>query len=92
VNGQCLPVRDANSAVHHSEDQQLSIQQLIDASLPSQQETIKGAQTRVRDLLWVRDRHLWRAWPFTFSSYREGWLSTESQCTHTHTDHMLVWW
>lgn len=52
-----LPIDDAEEVVEQGEDDELSVEQLVDASLPSQQQVEERPQPCVCDPAGVRHRH-----------------------------------
>ena len=52
-----LPVQPAEEAVEHGEEDELPVQELVDAALPAQQQTGEGPEARVRHAAGVGHRH-----------------------------------
>lgn len=52
-----VPVHDAEEAVQERKDNQLPVEQLVDATLPSQQQVEEGPQSCISDPARVRHRH-----------------------------------
>lgn len=52
-----VPVHDAEETVEERKDNQLPVEQLVDAALPTQQQVEEGPQSCISDPAGVRHRH-----------------------------------
>ena len=57
VVSETIPVNNTEEVVEQSEDDELPVQQFIDAALPAQQQVEEGPQTGISDPARVRHRH-----------------------------------